>query len=146
MKSVFLLLVLLVSVVAGAESRAAAGQKKTAEMGGVTVSVTPLNLADSGTTTIDFQLIMDTHAGALPADMLALAKLVGEAGEEIAASAWSGGKEGHHLSGRLSFPAAGSAEREVLTLVLKSTDGRNDMRFEWRVPSKSAGNFTGGAR
>jgi hypothetical protein len=146
MKSVFLLLVVLVSVVAGAETRAAAGQRKTAEIGGVTVSVTPLNLAERGPTTIDFQIVVDTHAGALPSNISAIAKLVGEKGAETPPFAWSGGSGGHHLSGRLSFPAAGSEEKGVLTLVLKSVDGRNDMRFEWNVPSKSAINFTGGAR
>jgi hypothetical protein len=146
MKPSLLLLVLLVSVVAGGESRAAAGQKQTAEMGGVTVSVTPLNPAEVGAATIDFQISMDTHMGALPSNMLTFAKFVGEGGEEILPSTWSGGKGGHHLSGRLSFPAAGSGERGVLTLVLKSVDGRNDMRFEWRVSSKSANNFAGGTR
>jgi hypothetical protein len=146
MKSFFLLLVLLVSMVAGAEGRTAAGQEKTAEMGGVKVPVTLLDPAEGAKATIDFQLIMDTHMGALPADMRTFAKLVGEGGAETPPSAWSGGKGGHHLSGRLSFPAAGSGERGVLTLVLKSADGRNDMRFEWRVPSKSVSSFTGGAR
>jgi hypothetical protein len=146
MKSAFLLLVLLVSVFAGAEDRTVPGQKKTAVMGGVTVSVIPLNPEVSATAKVDFQLIMDTHAGALPLDMLAFAKLMGENGAEIPPIAWSGTRGGHHLSGKLSFPAAGLVRRSVLTLVMKSVDGRMDMRFEWKIPSKSASNSTGGKR
>lgn len=146
MKSIFLLLVLFVSVLAGAEDRAAPGQKQTAEKGGVTVSVIPLDLSGNGTATIDFQLMLDTHSGALPTDMRASARLIGEGGAEVPPTTWNGSKGGHHVSGTLSFPAAGSEERGVLTLVLKSVDGRNDFRFEWKVPSKSAANTTGGAR
>jgi hypothetical protein len=62
---------------------AVANQKKTAAVGGVTVSVTPLNRAAAGSATIDFQITMDTHAGALASDMLKVAKLVGEKGAEI---------------------------------------------------------------
>jgi hypothetical protein len=145
MKTAFLLLVLLVSVLAGAEDRAAPGQKKTAEKGGVSVSVIPLNLAEGATATIDFQLVMDTHSGALPSDMISFAKLVGEGGVETPPFAWNGGRGGHHLSGTLSFPAVIRKEGGSLTLILKSVDGRNDMRFEWEVPSKSAHNITGGA-
>ena len=145
MKPFFLLLVLSVSVVAGADDRPVVGLKKTAEIGGVSMSVTPLNLAEREATTIDFQIAMDTHSGALPSDMLASARLVEEGGAEIAPLAWSGGKGGHHLSGRLSFPAAGSEKLAVLTLVLRSAGGRNDARFEWSIPSKPAKGIAGGA-
>ena len=147
MKSVFLFLVLLVSVLAGAEDRAAAdpGPKKTAEKGGVNVSVIPLNLGAGGAASIDFQLVMDTHAGALPTDMIAFAKLVGEGGVETPPFAWTGGRGGHHLSGTLSFPSVVRKEGGSLSLTLKKVDGRNDIHFEWRVPSKSAHNVTGGA-
>jgi hypothetical protein len=146
MKSMFLLLVLFVSVVAGAEERSAPGQKQTAEKGGVTVSVIPLNLAESGKATIDLRITLDTHSGALPSDIRAFARLIGEGGAEVPPITWSSGKGGHHVSGTLSFPAAGSEERGVLTFILKSVDGQNDFRFEWEVPSKSARNTTGGAR
>jgi hypothetical protein len=146
MKSVFFLLVFLVSVVAGTDDRGAPDQKKTAEVGGVTVSVTPLNLTASGSATLDFQITMDTHAGALPSDMLKVAKLVGEKGAETLPLAWSGGRGGHHLSGRLSFPAVGSESEGAFTLFLKGVGGRNDMRFEWKVHSKFVSNSTGGAR
>jgi hypothetical protein len=145
MKPFFLLLVLFVSVVAGAADRAIVGQKKTAEIGGVNMSAALLGPAEREAATIDFQIVMDTHSGALPSDMLASAKLIGEGGAEITPLAWSGGKGGHHLSGKLSFPAAGSEKLAVLTLVLKNVGGRSDARFEWNIPSKSVKNTGGGA-
>ena len=145
MKSVIVLLILVVSVLAGAEVRAASGQKKTAEKGGVSVSVIPLNLEESGAATIDFQLVMDTHAGALPTDLIQFARLAGDSGVETPPFVWIGGRGGHHLSGTLSFPSAVRKEGGSLSLTLKKVDGRNDIHFEWRVPSKSAHNVTGGA-
>ena len=145
MKSIFLLLVLLVSVLAGAEDRAAPDRKKTTETGGVSVSVIPLNLEESGAATIDFQLVMDTHAGALPTDLVSFARLAGDSGVETPPFAWIGGRGGHHLSGTLSFPAVVRKEGGSLSFTLKKVDGRNDIHFEWRVPSKSAHNVTGGA-
>ncbi len=118
--------------VAGAQTLGGLSQKKTAEAGGVTVSVTLL--PPGQTATIDFQLVLNTHAGALPADMLNVAKLLEAGGREVSPSAWSGGKGGHHLAGKLSFPAAGLAPTgEALTLLLQGVGGRNDMRFEWTI-------------
>ena len=105
-----LFLVMMASVVAGAEARAVPCQRKTAEMGGVAVSVTPLNLAESGAATIDFQFAADTHAGALPSDMRAFTWLIGQGGTEIPPLAWSGGKGGHHLLGA-SFPVTGAEKK-----------------------------------
>ena len=116
--------------VAGAQTLSGLSQKKTAEAGGVTVSVTLL--PPEQTATIDFQLVLYTHAGALPADMLNVAKLLEAGGREVSPLAWSGGKGGHHLAGKLSFPAAGLPPTgKALTLLLQGVGGRNDMRFEW---------------
>jgi hypothetical protein len=116
--------------VAGAQTPGNLSQRKTAEAGGVTVSVTLL--PPGQTATIDFQLVLDTHAGALPADMLKVAKLREEGAREVSPLAWSGGKGGHHLAGKLSFPAAGLAPAgKAFTLLLQGVGGRNDLRFEW---------------
>jgi hypothetical protein len=146
MKPVLLFLALLVSISAGAENRAAAGQTRTAQIGGVSVSVTPLNLAERDAATTDFKIVMDTHSDALPSNMLASAVLIGQAGKESQPLTWSGGRGGHHLSGKLSFPATGREEGGIITLVLKKVDGRGDERFEWKTPWKSANNIEGGVR
>jgi hypothetical protein len=91
--------------------------------------------------------MMDSHAGSMPSDMRAFARLVGEGGAETRPSAWawSSENEGHHRSVRLSFPAAGLEAGGVCTLVLGSDDVRNGRRFEWTLPSKAANRLTGGA-
>jgi len=143
MKPVVLLLVLFVAVGAGAEDRTTAAQTQTAQIGGVNVSVTPLNLTERGAATADFQVALNTHMGALPG-MLSSASLIWEGGREVHAMTWSGGRGGHHLLGKLSFPAAGGEKNGAFTLVLKRLDGKNDARFEWKVPLKSANNTAGG--
>jgi len=132
MKSAYILLLLLVfSVAVGAEGTAAPGQRRTAEVGGIAVSVTLLPTVQSSSATIDFKLVMNTHRGSLPMNMLNVARLLEKGGEPIPPVAWSGGKGGHHLSGRLSFPASGTASEEAFTLMLQGIDGQNDLRFEW---------------
>lgn len=127
----FLLLLSVFSVVVGAESKAAPGQRKTAEVGGVVVSATLLQPVESRAATIDFQLIMNTHMGSLPTNMLEAAKLIEQGGRAISPSAWTGGKGGHHLSGKLSFPADAASPGGTYTLLLQDIDGQNDLRFEW---------------
>jgi hypothetical protein len=139
MKPVFLLLVVVVSVAAGAEDRAVASLTKTAQVGGVYVSVTPLNLTERGSATIDFTVALETHSGSLP-DVLNSASLIRQGGGETQPLTWSGGKGGHHLSGKLSFPGAGRGKDGVITMVLKRLDGRGDARLEWKLPVKSVNN------
>ncbi len=130
--ALILLLLLMFSIAVGAEGTAAPGQRKTAEVGGIVVSVTLLKPAESDSATIDFQLVMNTHQGSLPTNMLSVAKLLESGGEVIPPVAWSGGKGGHHLSGKLSFPAGGTRPGGSLTLMLQGIDGQNDLRFEWK--------------
>ncbi len=144
MKSFFPFLLLIVALAAGAEDRTVSLQKRTAAVGGVTVSVTPVALASAGSERIDFQIVMDTHSGALPSDMLSVARLLWGRGTAIAPVSWSGARGGHHLSGRLSFHAAGSEAAMDFSLLLRSLDGKNDLRFEWRLPSSVAGTSPGG--
>jgi len=114
---------------AGAQATGYPDQRRTARAGGVTVSVTLLPPGHAAT--IDFQLALDTHAGSLP-DMLEAARLLESGGREVSPLAWSGGRGGHHLAGKLSFPAAGlSASGQTLTLLLQGVGGRDDLRFKW---------------
>ncbi len=113
-----------------------AGLKRAAEAGGVTVIVTPVNLEDVAAPTIDFQVIMDTHSYNLAFDMTSIASLRSEKGNEESASAWSGGKGGHHVSGRLSFPAGPLRAEGSLTLTMKGVGGGKDISFTWKGAGK----------
>ena len=145
MKPIAVFLAILVSVAAGAGVQKIPNQNQTAMAGAVAVSVTLLDLAEGGSTMIDFKVSMNTHSGALPSDMLKVAKLIGENGAETLPAAWTGGGGGHHLSGRLSFPSAGLDADRAVTLVLKGIGGPNELRFQWKVPSRFAVKSTGGA-
>jgi len=64
--------------------------------------------------------------------MLEVAKLVAADGREVSPLVWSGGRGGHHLAGKLSFPAEGpAASREAFTLLLQGVSGQKGLRFEW---------------
>jgi len=76
---------------------------QTNEQGSVTVKVTPLNLTGAGPT-LDFRIVLDTHAVELNYDLLEIAALRDDQGNEYRPSAWDGGRGGHHLQGILSFP------------------------------------------
>ncbi len=132
MKSGLVLVLLLAfAASAGAEGKGLPGQRETAEVGGVTVSATLLQPAASGPRTIDFELVMTTHMGALPSNMLEVAKLLEKQGQVLLPIAWSGGGGGHHLSGKLSFPADSASLNGTYTLLLQGINGPNDLRFEW---------------
>ncbi len=126
-----LLLLLAFSAALGAEGRALPGQRETAAVGGVTVSATLLQPSASGSMTVDFELVLTTHMGALPENMLKVAKLLESRGEVVLPIAWSGGGGGHHLSGKLSFPAEGASLKGTYTLLLQGINGPNNLRFEW---------------
>ncbi len=128
-----LLLLLAFAAAVGAEGKGVPGQRETAAAGGVTVSATLLRPAAGSSTTIDFELVLTTHMGALPSNMLKVARLE-EQGQVKLPIAWSGGGGGHHLSGKLSFAADRASLNGTYTLLLQGINGPNDLRFEWTIP------------
>jgi hypothetical protein len=102
--------------------------------GAVTVKVTPLNL-DHPTTTLDFEVVLDTHSVDLSMDLTELAVIRLDTGAEVNASAWPV-RSGHHVEGTLSFPAKTVEGKSLLdgavklTLVLKNVDVPERV-FEW---------------
>lgn len=78
-----------------------ATQKSSAN--GVTVAVTPGNLAAEAKTW-DFAVVLDTHTQELSDDLAKSAVLVDDGGNEFKALAWEGaGPGGHHRKGVLKF-------------------------------------------
>jgi hypothetical protein len=68
----------------------------------VTVQVTPVNLMGSDPT-LDFRVVLDTHAVELDYDLTQLAVLRDEGGNLYRPVAWDGPRGGHHLDGVLRF-------------------------------------------
>ncbi|MBI3980737.1 hypothetical protein HY345_01945 [Candidatus Microgenomates bacterium] len=69
----------------------------------VTYKVTPKNFAKSAATW-DFDINLDTHTGNLDQDLVDIARLVDDKGNEYKATTWEGAAPGgHHREGVLKF-------------------------------------------
>ncbi len=103
------------------------------EEASVTVTVTPLNLADPSAATLDFEIALDTHSVDLAYDMMAIATLRNDAGQEVQPMNWNGpAGGGHHMSGTLSFPQMKDRGKS-LTLILRGVSSVPERAFVWNV-------------
>lgn len=119
---------------------ASTGQRltRTDEQGAVIVDVTPSNLSSPGNT-IDFEVGMNTHSVDLSMDLAALATLETDTGLMVAPLSWEGMSGGHHVSGKLLFPAQVNgkpllAGATTLTLVISNVDAP-ERTFIWKIGS-----------
>ena len=104
------------------------------QQGAVTVEVTSLNL-DSATDTLDFDVVMDTHSVDLSMDLASLATLTTDTGITVRATLWDAPLGGHHVAGKLIFPATQDGKSilegaRTLTLTLVNVDIPS-RSFEW---------------
>ena len=103
------------------------------EGGSVTIKVKPLNLG-SGGTTLEFDVVMDTHSVELNFDLKQLAVLKTDTGAEVKPSArFAQVGSGHHVESKLSFPADKIAGARMLTLILKNVSGVAERTFTWNL-------------
>jgi len=107
--------------------------------GGVQVTVVPIQLS-RGAEQLVFEVALDTHSIDLSFDLAAQAILRNDQGRTVQALFWDGGQGGHHLRGRLSFPARDAAgapllgpETRALELVLVGIAGVQERIFRWEV-------------
>lgn len=107
------------------------------EGAGIEFSVTPAGVTRD---TIDFQVTITTHAGDLSFDMASISVLRDGQGHQVRASAWNGGKGGHHLQGKLSFPAQDGLGASLLApgaqsieLVIAGVGGIPERVLAWTV-------------
>lgn len=107
------------------------------EGGGVTVKVTPLTLADTSATTLDFEVVLDTHSVELNYDVAQLAILRDNLGNEYKPATWTPEQNGgHHVSGLLSFAdRTAILQTGVTSLELDVTNiaGVSNRLFQWSV-------------
>lgn len=107
---------------------------RTDEQGAVVIEVTPLNL-DSATDTLEFDVSMNTHSVDLSMDLAQLATVTTDTGLTVQASKWDATPGGHHVPGKLIFPAL-QDEKSVLdgagklTLIIVNVDASSRV-FEW---------------
>ncbi len=112
---------------------------RTDEQGAVTVEVTPLDL-NNAAQALDFEVAMNTHSVDLGMDLAALATLTTDTGHTARATTWDAPKGGHHVSGRLSFPASADGApllkgAKKLTLTLQNLDAP-ERTFTWDLPGQ----------
>lgn len=106
------------------------------EQGAVIVEVTPLNL-DASAEALEFDVAMNTHSIDLSMDLAALATLATDTGVVIQATTWDAPGGGHHVSGKLLFPANKDGQSALegaskLTLTIINVDVPSRV-FEWEL-------------
>jgi hypothetical protein len=98
----------------------------------VTVKVTPLNLPQGGSS-LDFEVVFDTHSVDLGFDPVATSVLRDDAGREYPAIEWQGdGPGGHHRSGTLRFKVPDKASDSV-EVVIRDVAGVPERVFRWNL-------------
>lgn len=106
------------------------------QQGAVVVEVTPLNL-ENPTDQLEFDVVMNTHSIDLSMDLAALATLTTDTGVTVQATLWDAPRGGHHLTGKLIFPAAKDGKPILegatkLTLTIVGVDAPSRV-FEWQL-------------
>ena len=124
------------SVSTEASSSSSESATRTDQQGAVTVSVTPLNL-DNPTDQLEFDVVLETHSIDLGMDLATLATLTTDAGVTVPASLWDAPRGGHHVDGKLIFPATKDGKSILegaskLTLTIINVDALSRV-FEWEL-------------
>jgi hypothetical protein len=111
------------------DSKESPYEEQVNEAGGVTVSVTPVSITDSGTW--DFEVSLQTHSVPLDMDIATSIVLLDASGAEVSPESWEGDPAGgHHRAGTLRFSAI-TPIPEVLILRVKDIGGVSEREFTW---------------
>ena len=122
--------ILIALPAAGALAAELAAQKSSA--GGVTVAVTPQNLA-AGAKSWDFKVVFDTHSAELKDDVAKGAVLVVDGGSSYPPTAWQGDPPGgHHREGTLKFNAI-SPQPKAFELQIQRPGEPKPRTFRWSL-------------
>jgi len=109
---------------------------RTDEQGMVVVEVTPINLGMPADT-LEFDIALNTHSVDLSMDLTTLATLTTDTGMTIQPALWDAPRGGHHVEGKLIFPAAVDGKPVLegvikLTLTIANLDVPSRV-FEWQL-------------
>ncbi len=107
---------------------------RTDEQGAIIFEITPLNLASS-TDTIEFDVTLTTHSIELSMDLASFATLTTDTGINVTSTLWNAPRGGHHVEGKLIFPATKDNKSVLegatkLTLTILNVDAPSRI-FEW---------------
>lgn len=106
------------------------------QQGAVIVEVTPLDLEQPGEN-LEFDVVLETHSVDLSMDLATLATLTTDTGLSVQAALWDAPRGGHHVSGKLIFPATKDGRpilegASTLTLTLLNVDAPARV-FKWEL-------------
>ena len=112
------------------------GLVRTDNQGAVQFAVQPINLDNPGDA-LQFDLKMNTHSVDLSMNIASLATLVTDTGLSVQATSWEAPGGGHHVEGKLTFPATLNGEpflkgAKQLTLTIKNVDASTRL-FTWNL-------------
>jgi hypothetical protein len=126
----FLLGSLVTLLAAGAFAAQLADQRSSA--GGVTVVVTPQNLA-AGAKSWDFKVVLDTHSGELNDDLVKTTTLFDDKGGRHVPLKWDGAGPGsHHREGALRFNPI-SPQPQSIELRIQRPGESAPRSFRWQL-------------
>src|SRR3990172_2979509 len=106
------------------------------QQGAIIVEITPLNL-DSPTDTFEFDVALTTHSIDLSMDLATLSTLTTDTGLSVESTLWDAPLGGHHVEGKLIFPATKDGKSILegatkLTLTIVNVDAASRV-FEWEL-------------
>ena len=106
------------------------------DQGAIIFEVTPLNLDQTGES-LEFNIILTTHSIDLSMDLAATATLTTDTGVSINSTLWDAPRGGHHVEGKLIFPASQDGKSILegarkLTLTIINVDAPTRI-FEWEL-------------
>lgn len=109
---------------------------RTDGQGAIIFEVTPLNLNEPADT-IEFDIVLTTHSIDLSMDLATQATLTTDTGLTVQATLWDAPRGGHHVEGKLIFPATVDGKSILdgatkLTLTIVDVDAPSRV-FEWGV-------------
>lgn len=98
--------------------------------------ITPLNL-DAPTDTLEFDVALTTHSIDLSMDLATLSTLTTDTGVSVQSTLWDAPLGGHHVEGKLIFPATKDGKSILegatkLTLTIVNVDAPSRI-FEWNL-------------
>lgn len=110
--------------------------ERTDQQGAVTVVVTP-ELWTSSSETLTFLIALETHSVDLSFDLAELATLSTDTGLNVQPIQWEAPVGGHHVSGKLSFPARVDGKFVLdginnLFLTINNLDA-TERKFTWEL-------------
>lgn len=109
---------------------------RTDEQGAVVFQVIPVNM-DSSADTLEFNVAMNTHSVDLGMDLATLSTLSTDTDVTVQAMKWDTTPGGHHVEGKLIFPAVQEGNSVLdgaskLTLTIVNVDAASRV-FEWEL-------------